>query len=401
MKNKIYKILTVMVLAIFVSACGNKENHNENDGHSHYEEEKTEVNEAHNESEEVMLSQQQFDALKMKIDTLALRNMSGYVEANGTLEVPPQNEAAITTVIGANVVSIEVIEGDKVNKGQVVAYLSHPNIIKLQTDYLNAYSNSNFLKKNYERQQKLYEAGVGSGANFQKAEAEYDASKAMVNGLEAQLRILNVNTTSVRNGTIAQRIALRSPIEGFVQKVEVKTGQYVEPQTEIFEIVNTHHVHADLMVFEKDVYKVQKGQKVNFTVQSIPDTELTAEIYSVSKTFEDNPKAVHVHAEIENKKGNLIPGMYIQGKIQVDNTQTKALPESAVIKEGDRYYVFSVEKENNDWSFKPIEVVLGNKDGDWVSIQFIQDIESNTQFAYNNAYYLNAEMKKGEAEHAH
>ncbi|MFP4846271.1 efflux RND transporter periplasmic adaptor subunit [Winogradskyella sp. PE311] len=397
MKNKIYKILTVMVLTIFVSACGNKEN----DYHSQSEEQKTEVNKENNESEEVMLSQQQFDALKMKIDTLALRNMSGYVEANGTLEVPPQNEAAITTVIGANVVSIEVIEGDKVNKGQVVAYLSHPNIIQAQTDYLNAYSNSNFLKKNFERQQKLYEAGVGSGANFQKAEAEYDASKAMVNGMQAQLKILNVNTSSVRNGTISQRIALRSPIEGFVQKVEVKTGQYVEPQTELFEIVNTHHVHADLMVFEKDVYKVQKGQKVNFTVQSIPDTELTAEIYSVSKTFEDNPKAVHVHAEIENKKGNLIPGMYIQGKIQVDNTQTKALPESAVIKEGDRYYVFSVEKENNDWSFKPIEVVLGNKDGDWVSIQFIQDIESNTQFAYNNAYYLNAEMKKGEAEHAH
>ena len=85
----------------------------------------------------------------------------------------------------------------------------------------------------------------------------------------------------------------------------------------------------------------------------------------------------------------------------VDNTQTKALPESAIFKEGDSYYVFSVEKENNDWSFKPIEVVLGTKDGDWVSVQFTKDIESNTQFAYNNAYYPNAEMKKGEAEHAH
>jgi membrane fusion protein, heavy metal efflux system len=401
MKNILYKLLTLFFVTVFLFSCGNKEKHNENDGHSHDEVKKANENEEHHDEEEVMLSQQQFDALKMKIDTLTLRNMSGYVEANGSLEVPPQNEAAITTVVGANVVSIEVIEGDKVNKGQVVAYLSHPNIIQAQTDFLNAYSNSNFLKKNYERQQKLYEAGVGSGANFQKAEAEYEASKAMVNGLEAQLKILNVNTTSVRNGTIAQRIALRSPIEGFVQKVEVKTGQYVEPQTELFEIVNTHHVHADLMVFEKDVYKVQKGQKVNFTVQSIPDTELTAEIYSVSKTFEDNPKAVHVHAEIENKKGNLIPGMYIQGKIQVDITETKALPESAIIKEGDRYYVFSVEKENNDWSFKPIEVILGTKDGDWVSVQFTEEVESKTQFAYNNAYYLNAEMKKGEAEHAH
>ncbi|MBT8325251.1 MAG: efflux transporter periplasmic adaptor subunit, partial [Winogradskyella sp.] len=61
----------------------------------------------------------------------------------------------------------------------------------------------------------------------------------------------------------------------------------------------------------------------------------------------------------------------------------------------------SVEKENNDWSFKPVEVILGSKDGDWVSVQFTENIESNTKFAYNNAYYLNAEMKKGEAEHAH
>jgi len=401
MKNISYKILIILLLVLFITACGNKENDNKNDGYSHNEESKTEANEEHLEDEEVMLTQQQFDALQMKIDTMALRSMSGYVEANGSLEVPPQNEAAITTVVGANVVSIEVIEGDKVNKGDVVAYLSHPNIIKLQTDYLNAYSNSNFLKKNYERQQKLYDAGIGSGANFQKAEAEYDASKAMVNGLEAQLRILNVNTTSIRNDAITHRIALLSPIEGFVQKVEVKTGQYVEPQTELFEIVNTNHVHADLMVFEKDVYKVKKGQKVNFTLQSIPDTELTAKIYSVGKTFEDNPKAVHIHAEIENKKGNLIPGMYIQGKIQIDNTKTKALPESAIIKEGDRYYAFSVEKENKGWSFKPVEVVLGTKDDDWVSVQFIKELNENQKFAYNNAYYLIAEMKKGEAEHEH
>ncbi|MFD2529119.1 efflux RND transporter periplasmic adaptor subunit [Polaribacter marinaquae] len=401
MKNTRYIILTLLTVSFLLIACGNKENQKNEEAHLHSDNIKSETKEAHSDEEKVLLSQKQFETLKMKIDTIALRNLVGYVEANGTLEVPPQNEAAITSVVGANVVFINVIEGDKVNKGQVVAYLSHPNIIKMQTDYLNAVSNSNFLKKNYQRQQKLYNAGVGSGANFQKAEAEYDASKAMANGLEAQLKLLNINTSLVKNGTIAQSISLRSPIEGYVQKVEVKTGQYVEPQTELFEIVNTHHVHADLMVFEKDVYKVKKGQKVTFNVQSIQDKELTAEIYSVSKTFEDNPKAVHVHAEIENKKGNLIPGMYIKGKIQVDNTASRALPESAVIKEGDKFYVFSVKKENDDWSFKPVEVILGAKDGNWLAVQFTRKLDKSTKFAYNNAYYLMAEMKKGDAEHEH
>tara|TARA_B110000037_G_scaffold29030_1_gene34603 strand:- start:16743 stop:17948 length:1206 start_codon:yes stop_codon:yes gene_type:complete len=401
MKNTLYIIRTLVTLSLLATSCGPKENQNKKEGHPHNEEVNKEPKKEHSDRDEVMLSAQQFEALKIKIDTIASRNMSSYVEANGTLEVPPQSEGAITSVIGANVASIEVIEGDKVNKGQVVAYLSHPNIIKIQTDYLNAFNSSNFLKKNYERQQKLYDAGVGSGANFQKAEARYDASKVMVSGMAAQLQLLNVSAQSVRNGSVAQRVALRSPIEGYIQKVEVKTGQYVEPQTELFEVVNTHHVHADLMVFEKDVYKVKKGQKVTFNIQSIQDDALSAEIYSVSKTFEDSPKALHVHAEIENKKGNLIPGMYIQGRIQVESSETMALPESAIIKEGDKFFVFSVEKENKDWSFKPVEVILGQKDNNWIALQFPEEIERNTKFAFNNAYYLMAEMKKGETEHEH
>lgn len=408
MKNIHYKLIALFIASFSIVACGNR-SHTKEDDHPHGEEttkvslddddESTE--EAHSEGDDVMLTAKQFDALQMKVDTLSLRNLSGYVSANGTLEVPPQSEAAITSVVGANVVSIEVIEGDKVNKGQVVAYLSHPNIINMQTDYLNATSNSTFLKKSYERQQKLYDAGVGSGANFQKAKAEYDVSKAMASGLAAQLQILNINPSTVRNGTIAQRVPLRSPIAGFVKKVEVKTGQYVDPQTELFDIVNTDDVHADLIVFEKDVFKVKKGQKVIFNIQSNSDEDLVAEILSVSKTFEDNPKGVHVHAEIENKTKTLIPGMYITGKIQIENNETTALPESAITNDGDKFYVFKAEKEDDKWAFTPIEVLIGVKDDNWVEVKFTEELEADVKFAYNNAYYLIAEMKKGESEHSH
>jgi cobalt-zinc-cadmium efflux system membrane fusion protein len=350
---------------------------------------------------DVMLTPQQYNALQMQADTLQVRTMSGYIEANGTLEVPPQNEAEITTAVGANVVSIEVIEGDKVAKGETVAFLSHPNIIQIQTDYLNAYSNSEFLEKDYLRQKKLYDAGVGSGANFEKAEANFKASKAKTNGLKAQLRQLNISATGIENGTIYQRIALRSPIEGFVQKVEVKTGQYVEPQTPLFEVVNTHHVHADLMVFEKDVHQLKIGQKVSFNIQSMPGKELTAEIYSIGKTFEQETKALHVHAEIENKESNLIPGMYIQGRIEANATQLTAIPESAIIEDAGKHYIFSVEKEGEDWSLKPIEVITGTTDGNWTAISFLETPKPDSKFAYNNAYYIMAELKKGSAGHSH
>ena len=394
MKKLKYIPITAMRMALTIISCGESKTESDHDDATHSEKE-----ENHSEEDEIVtLTAKQYDALKMKVDTLAQRNMSGYVEANGTLEVPPQNEASITAITGANVASIEVIEGDEVKKNQAVAYLSHPSIIQIQSDYLNAHSNSRFLKQEYERQKRLYEAGVASGMNFQKATADYQSSTAMVNGLEAQLRQYNINVNGVRNGTIYQRVALRSPIAGVVEKVFIKTGQYVEPQTNLMEIVDTDHVHADLMVFEKDVDRVKKGQQVRFSVQSRPGTELVAEIYSVGKTFEQDPKAVHVHAEIENKGGGLIPGMYIKGRIEVDNDETAetALPESAIITEGGRDYVFKAQREGNTWSFIPVEVTTGEKDGDWIAIRFFETPDPNTHFAFNNAYYLMGEMKKGE-----
>ena len=219
-----------------------------------------------------------------------------------------------------------------------------------------------FLKKNYERQKKLYDAGVGSGANFQKAEAAYNASKAMVNGLQAQLRILNVNTTSVRNGRIAQRISLRSPIEGFVQKVEVKTGQYVEPQTELFEIVNTHHVHADVMVFEKDVYKVKKGQKVKTNFSVLPGKEFDGKVLEISYAAVSTPTYPAI-IRLLNPSKEIRPGMAASVTFNLGDKNEKSFlvsPVPAVGEDADGNFTFVLEKgEGGHFKVKKRRVEIG------------------------------------------
>lgn len=346
-------------------------------------------------SEEIMLSAGQFKALDIKIDSLSERLMNGFVEANGHLEVPPQSEATVTPVIGGNISSINVIEGDEVKKGQVLAYLSHPEIIKVQSDYLETFNRLDFLKKDFKRQEKLYKAGVGSGEIFQKAASALESAKGRLSGMEAQLRQLHINPETVKNQGIQQRIPVLSPINGAVQAVHIKTGQFVQAQYNMFEIINTHHVHADLMVFEKDVSKVEKGQKVYFNITAQPGKEWVATILSISKNFEQEPKALHVHAEIENRTEKLVPGMYVRGKIAVEDLQTIAFPESAIAKKTDKYFVFTAEREGDGWSFKPKEVITGAKDDEWVEVKFLEEITGETKFAYNNAYYLMGEMNKG------
>ncbi|MCO4819377.1 MAG: efflux RND transporter periplasmic adaptor subunit [Bacteroidetes bacterium] len=401
------KIKTYMLLfaaSLFITSCGDS-GHNE-DGHDHGANEEPEHDE-HDEGhdDEVHFSEQQYQSLKMKTDTLPIRNISSYVEANGQLEVPPQNEATVTAIIGSNVTLIKVIEGDKVTKGQVLAYLSHPNLITLQTDYIQNWNQLQYLEMEYQRQKKLFEEKVGSGKTFQKTQADYFSMKGLVKGYEAQLKMMGMRLDKVQQNDIYEKVPVTSPINGHVRLVEVKTGQYVQPQTEMFEIVNIDHIHADLMVFEKDMHKVKKGQQIRFTIESIASQELEAKIYSVGKAFEQDPKAIHIHAEIENKKGLLIPGMYIRGRIMINDVKSYVLPEAGVVREGEKYYIFTANKENDngktEWGFKPVEVSIGTKDDGWVEINLLSPLDNGEVIAWNNAYYLLAEMKKGEAEHSH
>ncbi|WP_341216231.1 efflux RND transporter periplasmic adaptor subunit [uncultured Wocania sp.] len=414
MKTQIIKILMLtLVLALFMG-CKEEVKQNEDqklsnteEAHDHKEGEEHEESEegSGEEGEAVHLSELKFNSLGIKVGPLPTKSLSGVVKANGQLEVPPQYEATVTAILGGNVSGIKVIEGDKVRKGQTLAYLSHPDLSQIQTNYIKTFNKMQFLEKEYERQKRLYEEKVGSGKTFQQTEADYLSIKAEVKGYESQLRQLNISPSKIRNGEIYEYVPVTSPIAGYIEKVKVQMGQYVAPQTPMFAIVDNEHIHADLMVFEEDIHKVKKGQKISFTLESVPNSNLTGEIYSVGKQFEQNPKAVHIHAEIDKKEDFLIPGMYINGKIRTGEAPVMALPEDAIIEEGGKPFIFTAQKHLEDgeleWELKPIEVRTGITEDGWVEIKLLEPLLENTQVVFNNAYYLISEMQKGETSHSH
>ncbi|WP_296620435.1 efflux RND transporter periplasmic adaptor subunit [Marivirga sp.] len=402
MKNQIIYILALFLFGISIAGCDSKSTEKENKLNDKSEEES-----AHKEEgiSSLHLSNLKFESLGIKVDSLPTRSLSGIVEANGQLEVPPQHEATVTGILGANVTSIKVIEGDKVKKGQVLAFLSHPNLTNLQSNYIKAYSQFQYLEKEMQRQKRLYDEEVGSGKDYQETLANYQSMNGEVKGYEAQLKQLSLNIEKIQDGEIYQYVPVVSPINGFIEKVKVQIGQYVEPQTEMFIIVNTEHVHADLMVFEKDVHKVEVGQQIKFSVASAPGADLSAKIYSVGKKFEQNPKAVHVHAEIDQKENFLIPGMYITARIETSNTEVMALPEEAIIEEEGKPYIFTAKSHQEggktEWTFDAIEVRTGISADGWVEIKLLKPLPEGTLVAWSDAYYLISEMNKSKASHSH
>ncbi|MEQ9290027.1 MAG: efflux RND transporter periplasmic adaptor subunit [Cyclobacteriaceae bacterium] len=437
MKKNIKFIIGIFTLAVLMSACGASSK--EKDEHGEHEEE------GHGEEGVVSLTEQQMDAIGLKMVQIEKRTLNIAVTASGKLEMAPQDKADVSPVIGGIVKSVNVFEGDKVRKGQVLASLEHPDFIQLQQDYINTINSLDYLEKEYERQKKLYEEKVGSGKEFQKTSADYFNSRSSADALKAKLNMIGINSSEVAKGKIYPVVNLTSPINGMVSLVETNIGSYIEPLTKVFEIVDNDKIHADLMVFEKDMDKIRIGQKIYFSTTGVPDKELEAKIFAISPAFEQNPKAVHVHANIITKNTKLLPGMYIKGKIIANNIETEVLPEHAIITEEGKAYIF-VKKEGEEhdhghegeveeseehdhdshgepaanehtgktgveehhegheegkWGFEMVEVMTGATSNGYTEVKLLKPLPKNAQIAGSGAYYILAEMGKGETEHSH
>lgn len=407
-KKHIIPVALFTILGIF-SSCGNN---------SSSANVKNQEEQEHKEEENgVKLTQRQAEVINLKIGSFQYKNLNHFTIVPGQIAVPPQNQASISAIIGANVKSIKVTEGDYVKKGEILATLEHPDLIKLQVEYQQMWSQLQYLEKEFERQKMLYENKVASGKKYQETQAKYISSKAQTQGLEQQVRMLNMDHKSIRNGKIYRETSITSPISGSINKVEVTLGKYVNPQQELFEVLNTNEMHAHLNVFENEISQVHLGQKVIFKINNNPSKEYMATIKTIGTSFGENPKAVKVHATLDNYDTSVIPGLFIKARIITNNKKTMALPEEAVVTEGDRSFIFILdqdhkeEQEDHDHkgcgeheekiALKMVEVLLGAKDREYVEITPINKLSNNTKVAQNAAYYLISEMKKSEAEHSH
>jgi membrane fusion protein, heavy metal efflux system len=370
----------------------------------------------------VSISMRQAEAIGLKVGEISKMTLSDNIKVTGWMALYPQDRARISPFIGGNVATINVIEGDKITKGQVVAVLKHPDFILLQQELQEANSQLDYLKLEYERKEKLYKENIASARDYQKAKSELLRTESIIKGLEANLNLLGIDVQKVEAGEIFTEIALRSPINGYVHEIGVNLGDYVEPQQTVAEVTNNDKIHVDLRVYEKDIHKVEKGQHVIFTVANHPGKILEAKIASIGMAFEDEPKSVHVHASLITKDFELLPGMYVNGRIVVNPNEVMAVPESALVTEGERTFIFiksdAVVKdehgheegdanhdENKDAEesmvFEKTEVVVGMRDAGFVEIKFLEAVPDHIQIALTGAYTLSSEMIKGELEHEH
>ncbi len=346
-------------------------------------------------SDEISLTEAQHKSVGISLGNLEEKELSGVVKANGMLDVPPQNMVTVSAMLGGFVKHTEMLQGMTVKKGQVIAIMEHPDYIQLQQDYLESKSQLTFYEAELNRQQELAKENINAAKSLQQAESNYHGTKARVEGLKARLKLININADNLDADNIRNTINIYAPISGFVTQVHVNIGMYVNPADVLFKIVDTRHLHAEIIVFEKDALKIKMGQKVTFQLSN-ETTKRTAKVYMIGKEIGPE-RTIRVHCHLENEDEALIPGMYLSALFETGSKKSSALPEQAVINfEGDNYIFLAVNEVGR--RYKMLKVRRGIVESGYAEVILPDEVDPSSKFVIAGAYDLLGYLKNTEEE---
>ncbi|MEJ8758717.1 efflux RND transporter periplasmic adaptor subunit [Pontibacter sp. H259] len=388
--------ITYFTCFLIFTSCGNTAEPAQEEAEAHEEES----------ADRAELTAEQYQVAGITLGKPEMRNLSNMLTLTGKLDLPPQNMASVTAPLGGFIRKTEVMEGRYVKKGELLATIENPEFVTLQEDYLEARSRLDYLELEYKRQRELHEEQVTAAKTYQQTVAEYKSMQTRVQALQERLAIIGISNGSLRSGKIKRVLPLLAPLEGYITFVNADVGQYVAPTDVLFRIADTDHMHVELTVFEKDLASLEKGQKVHYSLPGETVVNHQATIYLIGKEI-SSERTVQVHAHMEDEDKNLVPGMYVQAQVALDNRQVLALPEAAVVQENNSSFVFlytgqATEGDAVMKQFRMVPVERGMEEGGFVQIALPAGIDTAaTNFVTKGAHSLLAKMRNAEESGGH
>lgn len=423
--NKFIIIISIIAIALLLQSCGNKNTSAEHEGEEHHDE--------HENTSTTTLTSEQMKSIGIEFGALEKKQLTASMKANGILKVPNQNRATATALMGGVIKSILVQTGNTVSKGQTIATISNTSFITMQEEFLSTASKLSLAEVEYKRQQELKEGNATALKTLQQAESEVKTLRARKASLQKQLELIGINAQTLTAENMQSTISITSPITGSVSNVMVNIGSFVEANNPIAEIIDNSQLHLDLFVYEKDLSKLKEGQTIHFTLTNNPGKEYDAKVFGISNTFEENTKAVAVHATVQGNKTGLIDGMSITAIVSLENAMLDAVPNDAIVSYQGGDFIFIVtdkhtEAEHNpnkkeaehkhdenghhhnetetkktpsegELTFEKIPIKKGTSDIGYTEITLLKEIPSDAKIVTKGAFFILAKMtNSGEHE---
>jgi HlyD family secretion protein len=248
------------------------------------------------------------EGTKVTAEKAVKRSITEIVTASG--KVYPEVEVKISSDISGEIVELNVLEGDTVRKGQVLAkiyadiYASQRDqaaavVAQNQAQVSNARSQLGGLKATldqtesaYNRQKTLLAQKVISPAEFEQAsqayfaaQANYQAAKDNINA--SQAGVTGAVASLSRANKDISRTTIVAPMDGVISLLLVKKGERVVGTaqmtgTEMMRVADLNSIVVQVDVGENDIPKVKTGDSAIIEVDAYNSRKFKGRVFKIA-----------------------------------------------------------------------------------------------------------------------
>ena len=286
--------------------------------------------------------------------------LQGNVTTKNLLTITPEFNGILTRVF--------VKEGQKVNKGQVLAKIDDGG---LSQQLAQLKIQSELAKTTYERQKRLWEQNIGSEIQFLQSKSAYESQQESVNQLYQQI----------------SKTTVTAPFSGTIDDIITEQGSVVGAgQTPLMRIVNLENMYIETEVPERYVSDVVKGKSVSVNIPVLGKV-IETEIRQAGDFINPANRTFKVEVEIPNKDKAIKPNLSARLKINDYTNENAILISQSVVSEnaeGDQYvYVVTDKNSEGIGTAKRVIIETGKTQGDIIEV--LKGLDSGSEIIKEGA----------------
>jgi cobalt-zinc-cadmium efflux system membrane fusion protein len=244
-------------------------------------------------------------------------------------------------------------------------------------------------KANLKREQVLYKNKAVLRGPYQLAQAERIRADKELQALKSQLQFLGIDSktlaVNLKNGNNLGVLMIVAPIKGIVSFFEVAPGELIVLDKPIFRLLDLSTVLISADVPESEISTVGTGKDIRIKVPGNSSSFKTI-INMVSSHVDLATRTLKIRARLENPKGLLKPGMFVEVKLEDSSNVVLSVPKSAVQTVKDRKVVFV----HTDEGFEEKTIQTGIENTDFVEI--LSGVAEGSEVATQGSLMLKAEL---------
>jgi HlyD family secretion protein len=219
----------------------------------------------------------------------------------GSGKIQPEKEVKISSDVSGEIIELPVKEGQQVKKGDLLVKINpdlyQSGLERAKASVNNAKASLEQAKarlvsaqEEFERSKSLYEKGIISKADYQKADTNYKVAKATYNSAKYSLQSAYANLKEAKDNLL--RTTIYSPISGTISALNVETGERVVGTkqmtgTEIMRIANLNNMEAVVDINENDIVKIKVGDSANVEVDAYMNDKFKGVITEIANSAQN------------------------------------------------------------------------------------------------------------------